>query len=612
MRTGRGPAGVAIYLGINLAAIGGPLGVPVAQAQGLAPVVTPSAQVNKDITPTRIHMSQSILVDPTDDRRLVIVEGDMASNQANCPVHVSYDRGRTWSTQRGQPKPDGYGTCIRATFGTSLTAAFGADGTLYVLGAAATAAMGGGTTDAYVARSADLGATWDFATIARGAEQYDFTAPDGTKVKDTGRFNRFSITTHPTDPNRVYAGLLINPGTLTLLTQANIRSLVSVSTDGGRTFGAPVDIFGGTPTNEIYGGDSPALAVARDGTIYAFTKERPPAPPGATAPTTSPPPPADPAEPVTPTTTVPPTTAPLAGAGCPPAPARTTAPTPPSTVPPVNPELGKAGAGDRLLFAKSTDGGATWTGRSIDDSTAICRFCLTTPVAGINHETGEVYVVFEHSDSPPPNARDDRNIWFMSSADGGETFTPRVRLNDDESSRKPGYNQVFPNVSVAPNGRVDVVWFDFRTDALFNGEGVGWSNYAAETCWDVFYTYSLDGGRTWAESNLRISDRSMNKDEGFAMNPSYGPMGPMGLASTDEAAYVAWPDSRAGRPLVPVQDTYFAAVLHGLGTDRAGGGLSAGSVGLGMGIGLAVAGTTALLLAVATRGRRRADLSVNR
>lgn len=601
--------GTAIATVVGLAGLGG-FGAPAAppaEAQNLqAPIITPGAQVNKDFTPTRIHMSQTILVDPTDDRRLVIVEGDMASNQASCPVHVSLDRGRTWSTQVGQPKPDGYGTCVRATFGTSLTAAFGADGTLYVLGAAATAAMGGGTTDAYVARSSDLGATWEFTTIARGEDQWEFTRPDGAKATDTGRFNRFSITTHPTDPNRVYAGLLINPGTLTLLTQANLRSLVAVSTDGGRTFGAPVDIFKGTPTTEIFGGDSPALAVAKDGTIYAFTKERPPAPAGATAPTAPPPPPTDPAAPTTTTVPTPPTTAALPGAGCPAAPAPTSSPTPPPTVPAVNTQLGAAGAGDRLLFAKSSDGGATWTGRSIDDTTAVCRFCLTTPVAAINHTTGEVYVVFEHSDSPPPDARSDRNIWFMSSADGGETFTKRARLNDDESARQPGYNQVFPNVSVAPNGRVDVVWFDFRTDALFNNEGVGWSNYAAETCWDVFYTYSVDGGRTWAESNLRVSDRSMNKFEGFSMNPGYGPMGPMGIASTNRAAYVAWPDSRAGRPLVPVQDTYFATVLHAQDIEVASRQINAGSMGIGTGLGLAAAGLVALVM---TGRARRASRS---
>ena len=575
-----------------------------AQAKGKAldsPVVTPSEQVNRDDSPTRIHYNQQILVDPTDENTLVIVEGNLATNHGTCPVHVSRDGGRTWSTRKAEPRPTEYGTCIRVSFGPAMAAAFGADGTLYVLAAGADVARGGGTTDVYVARSTDLGASWNFTTVAKGETQVEFTKLDGSKVKDTGRYNRFSLVTHPTDPKRVYAGMLINPGNLPILTEAPIRSLVSVSTDGGVTFGTPVDIFKDTPPTEIFGSDVPALAVDKDGTIYAFTKERPPAPTGATAPTA--PPPVAPEAPVATSTTT--TTTPaLKGAGCPPEPAATSVAAPATTVPPVNPQLGAAGAGDRLLFAKSTDGGKTWTGRSIDDSTAVCRFCLTTPQAGINPKTGEVYVVFEHSDVPPPVAREDRNIWFMASSDGGATFSKRVRLNDDlEPNRKPGYNQVFPNISVAPNGRIDVVWFDFRTDGLYNSEGTGRSDFLNETCWDVFYTYSTDGGRTWAEHNLRVSDRSMNKDEGIQVNPAYGPMGPMGVASTDAAAYVAWPDSRAGRPLTPLQDTYVAAVLHEQEERPVDRSVRVSSLVAGGGIGLAIAGLVALAFRASLRRR---------
>ncbi len=564
-----------------------------------SPVVTPSIQVNKDITPSRIHYNQQVLVDPTDPNTVAIVEGDLAFSSGRCPVHVSRDRGRTWTTQGSEPRPPEHGTCIRASFGPAMAAAFGADGALYVLAAGAPVAMGGGTTDVYLARSPDLGASWEFTTIVRGATEVEFTKVDGTKAKDTGRYNRLALAVHPTDPNRVYAGLLINPGTLPILTQAPIRSLVAVSEDGGRTFGEPVDIFKDTPQSEIFGSDVPALAVDRQGAIYAFTKERPPAPTGATAATAPPPPQVPPAP--EPTTT---TTTPTVGGGCPPAPARTQPAPPATTVPPVNPQLGAAGAGDRLLFSKSTDGGRTWKGRAIDDSTAVCRFCLTTPQAGINARTGEVYVVFEHSDAPPPVAREDRNIWFMASSDGGETFTKRLRLNDDlDPGRTPGYNQVFPNVSVAPNGRIDVAWFDFRSDGMFNPAGTGRSDYLNETCWDAYYTYSNDGGRTWARSNLRVSDRSMNKDEGIQLNPLYGPMGPLGIASTDEMAYVAWPDSRAGRPLVPLQDTYLATVIHEEVAVPDDPTVKASSVALGGAAGIALGGAALVAAVRARRGR---------
>ena len=571
-------------------------GAGAASAQRLtAPVVTPSLQVNRELTPGRNHFGQQILLHPKDRRTVVIVESEQTTNQSNCPVHVSRDGGRTWATRQAQPKPEEFGACTRGSFGPSLDARFGADGTLYVLAAGAGVATGTGVTDPYIARSADLGETWEFTILARGATEVEFTKPDGSKVKDTGRYNRLRLATHPTDAKRVYAGILVNPGTLALLTEANIRSLVAVSTDGGRTFGPLVDIFGGVPPGEIYGGDVPSVVVDKDGVVYAFTKERPPSPPPA--PTA--PPAAMPTEPPATTTTL------LPGGGCPAAPARTSAPTPPTTVaaPDPAPRLGSAGAGERLLFAKSTDEGRTWTARSIEDSTAVCRFCLTTPEAAIDPATGALYVVFEHSDTGPPTARDDRNIFFMASTDGGETWSKRIPLNDDnDPGRTPNYNQLFPGISVAPNGRVDVAWFDFRTDALYHPEGRGYSSLSAEVCWDVYYTYSVDGGRTWAERNLRVSDRSMNRDEGFSVNPKYDPRGPMAVAAANAVTYVAWPDSRAGRPLVPVQDTYVGTVIHEL-EDQDDKGVDVRSLVLGTSTGVLAAGVLAFVFMLRVRAR---------
>ena len=589
---------VAMVLAALFLAAAGPV---LADARLENPVVTPAVQVNQEVTPGRNHFGQQILVSPKDRRTLVIVESEQSTSSGACPVHVSRDAGRTWSTRRAMPRPEEFGTCTRGSFGPSLDARFGADGTLYVLAAGAGVATGLGVTDPYVARSTDLGETWQFTVLERGANEVEFSKPDGTKVMDTGRYNRLRLATHPTDPKRVYAGLLVNPGTLPILTEANIRTLVSVSTDGGRTFGPLVNIYGEVPVDQIYGGDVPSVAVDKDGTIYAFTKERPPSPP--TPPPAAPPaaaPDTPPATVAATTTTQPP------GAGCPAAPARVAPLSPPTTVPAPNPapRLGAVGAGERLLFAKSTDEGKTWEARSIDDSTAICRFCLTTPEAAVDAKTGAIYVVFEHSDSGPPTARDDRNIFFMASNDGGRTFSKRLQLNDDVApGRTPNYNQLFPGIGVAPNGRVDVAWYDFRTDALYHPEGRGFSSLLGEVCWDVQYTYSNDGGRTWARQNLRVSDRSMNRDEGFSVNPKYAPRGPMGVAATDAAAYIVWPDSRAGNPLVPVQDTYVATVIHEIETNDDGG-VEGSSLALGAVIGIVLSGL--LVLGGLLRFRSRA------
>lgn len=569
----------------------------VAVAQERRPVVLPAVQVNGDIVPNRSHYGQQLLVDPRDARTLVIVDNDLATTAGACPVFVSRDGGRSWATRTSQPKAPGYGSCTRPTFGPSMDAEFGRDGTLYVLAAGSETASGSGTTDVYMARSDDLGETWQFTTIVKGTDQIEFTKPDGSKAKDTVRYNRLRMAVHPTDSKRVYAGIMSSPANLST-NEHPLRSHVAVSSDGGRTFGPLVDIFKDVPPDQIFGADVPSLAVDEDGAIYAFTKERPPAPP------TAPRPPPTPTPPDTPAASTTTTVAPASGAGCPPQPARTGPLTPPTTQRPPDtpPVLGKAGAGDRLLFAKSTDAGKSWNARPIDDEVAICRFCLTTPEAAVDPDNGNVYVVFEASLTPPPTPRDDRNIFFMASTDGGSTFSKKMQLNDDiDPNRKPNYNQLFPGISVAPNGRIDVAWYDFRTDGIFNPDGRGFSNLSGEVCWDAFYTFSTNGGATWAPQNIRVSDRSMNRDEGISVNPKYDARGPFAVAATDDATHFAWGDSRAGNPVVPLQDVYFTSVQHEFPEDDDDGGIQMASVVLGSGIGLLVGG--AVLFALSRRWR---------
>jgi hypothetical protein len=87
----------------------------------------------------------------------------------------------------------------------------------------------------------------------------------------------------------------------------------------------------------------------------------------------------------------------------------------------------------------------------------------------------------------PTNALDVR---FARSIDGGETWGPSVRVNDDPPSNDRYH--WFGMMSVAPNGRIDAVWNDTR-----NGGG------ASNLC-ELFYSYSLDAGDTWSP-NVPVS-----------------------------------------------------------------------------------------------------------
>ncbi len=99
----------------------------------------------------------------------------------------------------------------------------------------------------------------------------------------------------------------------------------------------------------------------------------------------------------------------------------------------------------------------------------------------------------------------DADIYFTRSTNSGTTWDPQVRLNDDPLGN--GMDQFQPQISVAPNGRVAVMWFDRRLDCpalpWIPANHVGVSN----ACIDTFMTRSFDEGQTWVP-NLRASEQT--------------------------------------------------------------------------------------------------------
>jgi len=99
---------------------------------------------------------------------------------------------------------------------------------------------------------------------------------------------------------------------------------------------------------------------------------------------------------------------------------------------------------------------------------------------------GSVYVF----SSIDPLGADPADVLFARSTDGGATWHPSLRVNDDPVGN--GAFQWFGTMSVAPNGRIDAVWNDTRDS--------GESRYSA-----IYYAFSLDGGASFSP-NFRITD----------------------------------------------------------------------------------------------------------
>ncbi len=90
------------------------------------------------------------------------------------------------------------------------------------------------------------------------------------------------------------------------------------------------------------------------------------------------------------------------------------------------------------------------------------------------------------------------DVMFARSTNGGQSFSAPQRINDDPIN--PNKWHWFGTLSVAPNGRIDSVWFDSRNAA---------NNIDSQ----LFYSYSTDGGVTWSP-NVAVSN-SFNPLEGW-------------------------------------------------------------------------------------------------
>jgi hypothetical protein len=104
-----------------------------------------------------------------------------------------------------------------------------------------------------------------------------------------------------------------------------------------------------------------------------------------------------------------------------------------------------------------------------------------------------------------PPGRSTTDVMFARSTDGGLTFSAPHKVNDDPVN--PSKWHWFGTFSVAPNGRLDAVWYDTR-------------NAANNTDSQLFYSFSTDGGVTWS-ANVAVSN-SFNPFEGYPNQSKIG------------------------------------------------------------------------------------------
>lgn len=196
-----------------------------------------------------------------------------------------------------------------------------------------------------------------------------------------------------------------------------------------------------------------------------------------------------------------------------------------------------------LVVSRSTDGGKTFSpGVEVDAGLVPAkRFLVFLPefpsiAAGPGRS---LYVAWA-------DAREgDEDVFIRRSGDGGATWGPPVRVNDNRV--KDGTRQYMPRVAVAPNGRVDVIFLDRRADP-------------ADVLTHASLGVSDDDGATF--ENVRVSNASFDSRVGFSANAKLEvDLGSrLGITSRDEDAFAVWTDTRLGTEDTARQDVAAARI----------------------------------------------------
>ncbi len=494
-----------------------------------------------DLSPGRQYASPYLAADPNNPKVVVGATVDLTTRR--CSAIFTTDGGVTWKQGQGSPAPNDYPYCVWSNFANQ--AAMGRNGRAYVAIAGWDDRDGGPRTGnmAFIVSSTDdLGKNWK-PTIVQQVR-----GKDGENVEQH-RPAAIAVDSKHGSDDIVYAAFLrLQPNKVAPNAEPT-RPMFAVSTDGGKTFGAPIDLSKGvfndalrqqsfssattttlaptattttttapaagsraaTPNQDAnFGGTNPRIALDDDGTIYVAWRNS-----TANLPAN---------QPVAPST----------------------------------------------LVSVSKDRGKTWTTNSVVNYTVGAASRLAwTKEGGPN---GTLVMIFGRNLNPTANSGGD--ILIQRSTDQGKTWTEPQNITDDDPAKLVG--QYIPTLSAAPNGRLDAAFYDVRDDPGIRGN-------------DVYYTYSDDGGKTWSK-NLRVSDQTINRNYGvWGFNYDVTP--PIGVASTNELAVFAWDDTRnseAGlrrgiEPGAGVQDIYAATVQHevvGGGSSKATKVILAGLVGL--------------------------------
>jgi len=499
----------------------------------------------EDLNPVRTYSAPNLLAHPSDP--LVVVGAFADLRTRRCGMVRTVDGGSTWKILESTPSPASYPSCNsnpRGSFQGML--GFGRSGALYyALDGWDTQDGGfGGNVSMVVSKSTDLGDSWQ-PVIARDAR-----GKTGEGQESYRPITGFAVDAKSGSQDMVYIGAGRRQPGFTGANALPVQPTVAASVDGGKTFGEPVNL---------------AESAFTDGSVRQKAMQ--------SATTTIPAPNAP-----TTTTTV--------------APAGSRAATPdqaanfggfgpsitvsdkgtvyamwPATYANLNPRPSNG-----VFLSRSDDQGKTWTTTSVTPfewNVGSFSNMVWSPEGG---GEGTLHAVADGYETIGLAGYQD--IYYYRSSDGGRTWSERKNVTDDDP--KQLFGQFYPNIAVAPGGRIEIAFWDTRNDPGYRAN-------------DVYMTTSNDNGATWSK-NLRVTDKPIDRRIGV-WSTNFDITSPPGLAPAKAYTMLAWDDTRMTDTTSPdakalgggLQDIFVSAVQYeelGGGTSRAAKIALAGVVGL--------------------------------
>ena len=191
--------------------------------------------------------------------------------------------------------------------------------------------------------------------------------------------------------------------------------------------------------------------------------------------------------------------------------------------------LGPAGFGHRVFVTATHVGGFDFIppqpDRSVDAEVG-----LAWDRTGGAH-AGRLYMVYTREQ---PNESNDTDVETRYSDDGGATWSPGLRVNDDATTR----SQFLPKISLDPtSGKLAVVWYDSRND--LGAGGAGDTDGIAGDDAQLWGAFSTNGGASFTP-NLQIGAGTSNShDSGNSID--YGDYS--ALSFYGGVAHPSWSDN---------------------------------------------------------------------